>query len=658
MKITLSLPVLLLSAGGLLLGGAGLGYFLKPGPSLLVDGSGERSAPSERTRVTTVGERPGGAAPLNITTGGPGSASPGGATASAAALPITLAELREQARAMMSQGWGGRGASAFADMNERLLVSDLPGLAAALAGEPTEQAGDVSFHLIMNSWGQRDGVAAWNFAVGLPNGPRRNSAMMASLQGIMGEDVDAAWRLVETLQDDQMGRQMRSTVLMTLAHQDPARAFALATASGGHRDDDFSLPMVISQWARQDMAAAQAAVASLSGQAQERARSALLSAMAQSDPAAAWNYAMTLPSNAGEPHRDPRLTVLQTWGNTNPKDALQAALTLPVGALRNTAITTTLSQWAQNDFSAALDYAVGVSDSTLRSEALRTLSQNRMGDPSALFQAVLEHMPAGDNFQRAIDGIFRSWARENPQAAAAALSQLPSSRLQAQATRNLVQEWANTSIDQALRFTQNLPAGEARNSSLEAVYRQWSSTDLPSALRSFQSLSGEDRRAVLNPMASTWGRQDPNGALAWSSALTEPSDRRDFQRQVVTQWAETAPREAAQYAIRLPEEDRSGVLQAAVDRWASRDAEGAANWLASQPSGEWKDGAIGSLARKIAPEDPAVALAWLGSMSNENQRSRQVERVFREWLRQDRADAQRWLQQSGLPAEERERLLR
>jgi GrpB-like predicted nucleotidyltransferase (UPF0157 family) len=545
----------------------------------------------------------------------------------------------------------------MAEMNERLLASDLPSLAAALAGESGGQPGDVSFHMVMNAWGQKDPVAAWNFSLGLPNGPRRNTALMASLQGILSDDAELAWRMVGEVTDQNLARQLRSSVLMSMAHRDPARAFEIAS-SGAIREDDFSLPTVISLWARQDLAAARAAVDSLSGSAQERARTALLSVMAQSDPVAAWNYAQTMPLTASEPHRDPRMTVLQSWASTQPREAMQAALSLPAGQMRNQAITTTLNLWAQNDFPAALDHAVGITDSTLRSEALRMLSQSRTEDPGMLFQAVLEHMPAGENFQRAIDGIFRSWARENPQAAAAALSELPSTRLQNQATRQVVQEWANQSVEQALRFAQNLPPGEARKGSLETIFHIWSGQDLPAALRGFQSLPEADRAAVLQPMAQAWGRQDPSAALNWSLNLNNNDDRRDFQRQVVSQWAESAPRQAAQFAVQLGETDRGPVVAAAIDRWASRDAEAAANWLAAQPAGEWKDGAISTLARKIAPEDPAVALAWAGSITNDNNRNRQTERVFREWLRQEPAAAREWLQSANFSNEEKERLLR
>lgn len=579
----------------------------------------------------------------------------------AGAAPISPAELRSVLAAMQNSGFGGMSSMRkIADLQDRLRVSDLPALAAEIAGSAGPQDRWMGLSLVLGAYAESDPQAAWALASGMKQGQTRQSAMSAVISAVASKDPTAALAMIDGIQDAQMKRQLRSMAVMNLAQKDPRQALELALKQGtGAREDDFSFSMIFSQWARKDIEGAKAAIARLGGRSAEQARSALLSSYAQTDPQGAWNYALTLPAT-GERHQDPRLQVIQTWSQSDPQAALQAAQAIAEAGARGMAVSSAVGAWARNDFGGALKYAVATEDAGVRGEILRTLSMNPTGNRKELLDAVLDHMPSGDNFQHAVSGIFSSWARENPAEAAAAVAELPPGRVFSNAVTQIASQWADTATSkkEVFDWARQLPEGEARQSALSAVISRWSGDNPQDALNALVALPPEDRTPAFQSLASGWGRKDPEAVLRWSATLADAGERAGIVRNAVTQWATSSPEAAAKYVARLPESERSTPMQAVVNQWASKDTQAAADWLQAQPQGAPKDAAIASLAHTISREDPQTALAWAATITDGPNRNRQVETLARDWIRQDAAAARAWISTSTLPEETRRRLLK
>lgn len=556
-------------------------------------------------------------------------------------------------------GFGGMGGiRKWALLSERLLVSDPAEIAARMAQRPEQVGHQMGWGLVMSAYAEKDASGAWNFALAMKPGRDRQSALMSVISVYAERDPRQAIQLLDAIDDEQLKRQVRSTVIMTMARNDPQGALEMATKVDDLRPDDFSVSTIFHQWVRVNPEAAKAAALGLTGPAADQARNALLNGLAQNDPEAAWRYALTLPDTA-ENHQDPRQMVIQNWAQSDPQAALNAALQLKDPSGRALAVNAAVSSWARSDPTAALRYAIGVEDPTARADILRTISMNPTGNRQDLFNAVLESMPAGDNFRQAVSGILSNWARDNPSEAAAAVMQLAPSSVFSQAASQVASEWARTGKkEDVLEWVRQLPEGEGRRSAYASLFSQWSGQDPIKALAALNALPPADRKGAAQSFSAGWSRKDPEAVLRWSASLQDANERRDVIRAAVQQWANTSPEAAAKYVQTLAESERGSAVQAVVDRWASKNAEAAAAWLSGQPAGASKDSALAALTRKIAVEDPETAIAWASTISDSKARSRQLENLARDWMRQDATAARQWISTSDLPAKTRARLMK
>lgn len=647
---TAPLPLIISLVVGLALGGAG-GYLAasrgKPTASAAVSPSvgSEGSAPAEPgSPAQAVGSAP---------------ATPDAQGAADAPQPITAAELKAELQGASGLGFGVQAMRKWNTVMNRLMVSDPGAIAAemvAASGRPNYEEG---WHLVMAAYAEKDPTGAWKFATGLKDARVRQMAIFATAGTLATKDPGQAIALLETIAEPETRRQVKSTVMMSIAAKDPQRALDLALADGDAGEDDFSVNVIFSQWATKDPAAAKAALGRLSGRQAERARSAVVTAMAQTDPAGALRFAETLPKPEGR-YGDPRTMVIDTWSQSDPAAALKAAGDIADPAARNQALSSAVRAWSRNDPEGALQYAVAVDDSVLRSDLLVSLSQGANSENRRkIFDAVIEHMPMGDNFRSAVNGLFSGWARENPVEAAAALQELPAGRIQSDMVSQIARGWAGKGQpEEALAWVRNLPDGESKRNAMAGVLGQWASEDPQAVLNVLPSVPADQRKQAVRQISQAWSRRDPQGALSWAATLTNEDERKDATRDAVGQWAEGAPEEAARFARNLPENVQGPAVGAAVDRWASKDAEAAAEWLATLPAGTTKDAAIPSLARKIAGEDPEAALSWALAVSKPESRNALCESLARDWMRHDPAGARNWVGSSSLPPETKTRLLK
>lgn len=219
-------------------------------------------------------------------------------------------------------------------------------------------------------------------------------------------------------------------------------------------------------------------------------------------------------SSSGNPYSDLRVLVIRSWAQNDPQAALKAALTIGESAQRSQAVSTAVSAWAATDFPAALDYAISTEDPGIRGNILNNLSQDPNVDRKALLQAVLEHMPAGNTFQQAVTGVFSSWARENPAAAAAAAMELPAGQTFSSVSSQIASQWmaSTTNKQEVFDWVRKLPTGEARSRSMQSVFSDWSGEDPQAAARALSNLTAEDRKSALQSVASGWGTSSPDAA--------------------------------------------------------------------------------------------------------------------------------------------------
>ncbi|MEX1117724.1 MAG: hypothetical protein WEB60_02925, partial [Terrimicrobiaceae bacterium] len=386
--------------------GAGVGYFVgikSPAPVALSPGntaqSGSVPAPAPR-----------GSSEVQ-------SVEPATPAAAQGLNPITAEEFLAEIENAQSGAWGNmKSMRRWADLNDRLLLSNPAEIAAKLQALGMKPGQEMGWNLVMAAFSEKDPQGAWNFALTMPPGTSRQSALMAIVSAVAVQDPTRALSMADSIDDQQLKRQMRSMAIMNIAQKDPQRALDLVTTSGMDSQEDHSISMIFHHWARKDPEGAKAAFARLTGRSADQARMSLISSLAQSDPKAAWQFVNSLPSGSMG-RTDPRQQVIQTWAQSDPQAALKAALEIQEAGSRAPAISSAVSSWARSDFPGALQYAISVPDSTIRSDILRAMSMNPTGNRQELLDAVFEHMPTGDNFQQSVSQIFSSWSHEDPASA-------------------------------------------------------------------------------------------------------------------------------------------------------------------------------------------------------------------------------------------------
>jgi len=549
-----------------------------------------------------------------------------------------------------SRGW--------ADFYARLNTSDVPSLAAALAGANDDKL-EGGVRAVYAIWAESDPGSAWNSALSFSTHGECHDAMHGVLEAVGKRDPSAALTMVQALENPSLRQHMMSAALQALAKTDPSRAFDIALRSAGNGDHS-SFYSVLSRWVRDDPAAAQRAVAKVGGQIGDQARLSLVQLLAEEDPAAAWEYAQDFPPPAGRfSYWDPRAQVIGRWSRTDPRKAIDAALTLNDQNVRNRALAEAINSWAGTDFPAALSYAGTIKDTAMRGLMVASLARNQNADPATMFDLLVEQAPAGEIFRNAVSNLIGRWAQTNPREAAAATLQLPPGEALNSAVSRLAQEWTLAASDKSevLAWVSRLPEGRARSEALESVFESWSSRDAAGAQKAWAALADKNKDEALTSLAAGWSRAKPADAARWAATMADQPGGRNALNRAVSSWAEASPAEAAAFVQSLPDSTRSGLTSRLIESWYDADPFAAAEWLKRQPSGATRDEGILAMATKISGENPEEALAWTRAASSAEVRAATEKNILRNWMRNDETAAAAWIQAAALPPETKAEIL-
>jgi len=574
--------------------------------------------------------------------------------------PFTAEEIKAELLLLGSGSLGTIDESrGWADFYTRLKTSDVPSLAAAVAAANDEKL-EGGVRALYAVWAESDPAGAWTSALSFSTHGDCHDAMHAVLDAVAKRDPSAALAMAQALEKPSLRAHMTSSALQALAKSDPSRAFetALRSANSGDQSSFYS---VLSQWVREDHAAAQRAVAKLTGQTGDQARLVLVQLLADKDPAAAWEYAKSFPPPAGRfSYWDARAQVIGRWSRTDPQKAIDAALTLEDQNVRNRALAEAINSWAGADFPAAIAYAGTVKDVALRGLMVAALARNQNADPATMFNLLVEQAPAGDVFRNAVSNLMGRWAQTNPREAAAATLQLPPGEALNSAASRLAQEWALSSTDKSevLAWVSQLPEGRARSEALESVFESWSTRDAAGAQKALAGLSDNNKDEALTSLAAGWSRAKPADAARWAASVVDQPGGRNALSRALTTWADASPVEAAAFLQSLPDNTRSGLTSQLIERWYDADPFAAAEWLKRQPPGPSRDEGVFAMAMEISGENPEAALAWTKTASGAEGRESTERNILRRWMRNDAAGATAWIRASQLPPQTKDELLR
>ncbi|MCW5559528.1 MAG: hypothetical protein KIT22_17065, partial [Verrucomicrobiae bacterium] len=103
---------------------------------------------------------------------------------------------------------------------------------------------------------------------------------------------------------------------------------------------------------------------------------------------------------------------------------------------------------------------------------------------------------------------------------------------------------------------------------------------------------------------------------------------------------------------------RDEATQTLVNQWSREDPIATADWLNTIPAGKGREDAVASFANSLAPHEPATAWEWAGTLGDAEKQKSALENAGRQWLRVDEASARAAIEQSTLPPDVKDRLLK
>lgn len=343
--------------------------------------------------------------------------------------------------------------------------------------------------------------------------------------------------------------------------------------------------------------------------------------------------------------------VIASEAEANPAGAMGSALKLADPRIRDLAVSASAEAWASTDPSSALKYAIDKADPVVRSQMLSALSSASDVDSPALLDAVVQHMPAGDEFEHAIGDLFTNWADSDPAAAAVGLSKLPAGPSAAAAAGDVARALVESNPDKSAlaSWALGLPEGNVRLEGLRGLFDEWGKSDPQAALAEAAKLSGEERQTAVSKLVDSWAVNNPGQVLDWvSRGAGGFNDALDTATQsAMRSLASNSPNDATAKLGVVPAAYKGSAMRAIIESWSMQDAESAAQWLGSQPRGPQTDGAAGLLARAIVREDPETAMQWALGISDPQARADAARQVASAWKRHDPASASDYANRQG-----------
>lgn len=169
---------------------------------------------------------------------------------------------------------------------------------------------------------------------------------------------------------------------------------------------------------------------------------------------------------------------------------------------------------------------------------------------------------------------------------------------------------------------------------------------------------GAIKASAFDRVAERYAKENPTAAAEWVRSHAEHNYAERAVREVAEELSRENPEEAVRWLADLPRETQSRAIHQSMERWAREDPVAAGNFLRDMDPSDSRDAAVRSYANEVDGTDPGMAAEWAGSIANEEIRSEALNGVARSWIRKNPEEARAWLPNSGLSADQQERVIR
>lgn len=294
----------------------------------------------------------------------------------------------------------------------------------------------------------------------------------------------------------------------------------------------------------------------------------------------------------------------------DPANALEDILELPPskagGAFERLAVI-----WIERDVHGAIAAAGAIADESLRNE-LKTAIIRAWArvDPDAFVDYVVDLDPERRNETLRSPGALQAFALVDPQRALRAADGMPG-ELGFMMKRAALMSLARDDPLGALSMAEALPAGNERDQMLSVIGATYGRTNPEAALAWAQGLSPPSPNVVANVLAGL-ARVDPDRAIDLLFETMDSTNQRSSGplMTLVTNGALDAEHTARIADRLLATPSRGRELQMLTQMWAQRQPHDATRWLLARGSAAPRT-ALGQAAIQLGRTDPAAAIAYV-----------------------------------------------
>ena len=303
-------------------------------------------------------------------------------------------------------------------------------------------------------------------------------------------------------------------------------------------------------------------------------------------------------------------------------------------------------------------------------------------DGSAAMEAVEELSRDPRRQGQAGVAVMTGWASADPEGAKAHLEGIDNQLVKGVLAQGIVNGLASSDPDAATDFVLELHQSQRAalaNSEGEEGQRQWwdrgrayafdrqldtiANAQIERGMSNATSWAeqlpaGSIKASAFDRVADHFAREDPAAAADWVKGHADKDYAERAVREVAEELGRENPEEAVRWLADLPEANQSRAIHQSMERWTREDPVAAGNFLREMEPSASRDAAVRSYANQLDGSDPQMAAEWAGSIANDEIRTETLNNVARSWIRRDPGEARAWLPNSGLPAEQQERVIR
>lgn len=252
--------------------------------------------------------------------------------------------------------------------------------------------------------------------------------------------------------------------------------------------------------------------------------------------------------------------------------------------------------------------------------------------------------------------IAGEWAKQDPAAAMAWASGLPSNSSAAMST--VVSEVAKTDPMKAASMAAEMKE-DARGEAYQSIAKQWAKKDFNEASTWVAGLPEGERAAAMSAAIEGLSVSNPALAATELGKMTDLEARANVAPMVAKSYAKTDLQGSMTWMNTLDDEAKRESMREVMPIWASADSAAALNFIQTQTSPAVKDRAAESYIWSNRSTPPAQLAEVAGMISNEDDRNRATGVVAARWMQEDKAAATDYINTNeSISADMKERLLK